>query len=183
MTDLETAVVSARGAARIGAGHPWVFRPDVVRGPSHDATDGGPALVRVRDGRGRPLGVATWAARPRLALRMVARAGHPEPIALGALVEESLAAAPARRQALNLDRDALRVVHAESDLLPGLVVDRYGDAAVMQTTSVAMSAARAEIAAIVHARLDARVVVCRDDGSARDFEELPRFAGVVAGGG
>ncbi len=33
MNDLETAVVSGRGAARIGAGHPWVFRPDVVRGP------------------------------------------------------------------------------------------------------------------------------------------------------
>ena len=175
--------MSGRGAARIGAGHPWVFRPDVVRGPKHDATDGGPSLVRVQDGRGRALGVATWAARPRLALRMVARAGQPEPADLAALVEERLAAALARRQALNLDRDAWRVAHAESDLLPGLVIDRYADAAVMQTTSVAMSAARAEIATIVRERLDARVVVCRDDGSARDFEELPRFAGIVAGGG
>jgi 23S rRNA (cytosine1962-C5)-methyltransferase len=183
MNDLETAVVSGRGAARIGAGHPWVFRPDVVRGPKHDASDGGPSLVRVQDGRGRALGVATWAARPRLALRMVARAGQPEPADLTALVEERLAAALARRQALNLDRDAWRVAHAESDLLPGLVIDRYADAAVMQTTSVAMSAARAEIATIVRERLDARVVVCRDDGSARDFEELPRFAGIVAGGG
>jgi len=87
MSDLETAVVSARGAARVGAGHPWVFRPDVVRGPKQDAGDGGPSLVRVRDGRGRPLGVATWAARPRLALRMVARAGEPEPTDLMALVE------------------------------------------------------------------------------------------------
>jgi 23S rRNA (cytosine1962-C5)-methyltransferase len=183
MNDLETAVVSGRGAARIGAGHPWVFRPDVVRGPKHDATDGGPSLVRVQDGRGRALGVATWAARPRLALRMVARAGQPEPADLAALVDERLTAALARRQALSLDRDAWRVAHAESDLLPGLVIDRYADAAVMQTTSVAMSAARAEIATIVRERLDARVVVCRDDGSARDFEELPRFAGIVAGGG
>src|SRR5690349_10433609 len=115
MTDLETAVVSARGAARIGAGHPWVFRADVTRGPQHDATDGGPSLVRVRDGRGRPLGVATWAARPRLALRMVARAGEPEPAELGALIEARLAAAIARREALNLDRDAWRVTHAEAD--------------------------------------------------------------------
>ena len=149
MSDLETAVVSARGAARIGSGHPWVFRADVVRGPKHDAGDGGPALVRVLDGRGRPLGVATWAARPRLALRMVARAGQPEPTDLLALVEERLDAALARRQALHLDRDAYRVAHAESDLLPGLVVDRYADAAVVQTTSVAMSAARDEIAAAV----------------------------------
>ena len=56
VNNLETAVVSARGAARIGAGHPWVFRPDVVRGPKHDAGDGGPSLVRVRDGRGRRAG-------------------------------------------------------------------------------------------------------------------------------
>jgi 23S rRNA (cytosine1962-C5)-methyltransferase len=44
-----------------------------------------------------------------------------------------------------------------------------------------MNAARAEIAEIVRARLDARVVVARDDGSARDFEDLPRFAGLLHG--
>jgi len=183
MSDLETAVVSARGAARIAGGHPWVFRPDIVRGPKHDAADGGPSLVRVDDGRGRALGVATWAARPRLALRMVAGAGQPEPTDLLAIVAERLGAALARRTALYLDRDAYRVVHAESDFLPGLVVDRYADAAVIQTTSVAMSAAREAIAAIVRKRLGARVVVSRDDGSARDFEELPRFSGIVAGEG
>jgi len=183
MSDLETAVVSARGAARVSAGHPWIFRPDVVRGPKQDAADGGPSLVSVRDGRGRALGVATWAARPKLALRMVARDGQPEPNDLAALVAERLGTALARRVALYLDRDAYRVVHAESDFLPGLVVDRYADAAVIQTTSVAMSAMREQIAAIVRKRLSARVVICRDDGSARDFEELPRFSGVVAGEG
>ena len=182
MSDLETAVVSARGAARIARGPPLgVPARRRARARSTTPTDGGPSLVRVHDGRGRPLGVATWAARPRLALRMVARAGQPEPADLVALVAERLGAALARRRALYLDRDAYRVVHAESDFVPGLVVDRYADAAVIQTTSVAMSAARAEIAAIVRERLDARIVVCRDDGSARDFEELPRFAGVVAG--
>jgi 23S rRNA (cytosine1962-C5)-methyltransferase len=48
---------------------------------------------------------------------------------------------------------------------------------------VAMNAARAAIAEVIHARLGVRIVIARDDGSARDFEELPRFAGVVAGGG
>jgi 23S rRNA (cytosine1962-C5)-methyltransferase len=160
-----------------------VYRPDVVRGPKSDAGDGGPALVRVADGRGRALGVATWAARPRLALRMVARDGQPEPADLPSLVAERVGTALARRTALYLDRDAYRVVHAESDFLPGLVVDRYADAAVIQTTSVAMSAVREQIGEIVRKRLSARLVVCRDDGSARDFEELPRFAGVVAGDG
>ena len=139
--------------------------------------------MRVVDGRGQSLGIATWAAKPRLALRIVARADQPEPTDLMALVTERLSAALARRVALYLDRDAYRVVHAESDFLPGLIVDRYADAAVIQTTSVAMSAARAEIAAAVRKKLDARIVVCRDDGSARDFEELPRFSGIVAGEG
>ena len=183
MSDLETVLVSAKGATRIASGHPWVYRPEVVKGPKSDAGDGGPSLVRVVDGRGQPLGVATWAAKPRLALRMVARPGQPEPVDLVALVSERLGTALARRVALYLDRDAYRVVHAESDFIPGLIVDRYADAAVIQTTSVAMSAARAEIAAIVRKRLDARIVVSRDDGSARDFEELPRCAGVIAGEG
>jgi len=181
----DDVIVGPRGAARIRAGHPWVFRQDVVRGPDADAATGGPSLVAVHDGRGKPLGLGTWAARARLALRMVelGAAGASAPRDLVKLVEARLAAALARRRELGLDRDAYRVVHAESDGLPGLVVDRYADGAVVQTTSVAMDAARDAIAALVRARLDARVVVARDDGSARDFEGLPRWAGVVAGGG
>jgi 23S rRNA (cytosine1962-C5)-methyltransferase len=186
-TSLPTAVVSARGAVRIRAGHPWVFRQDVVRGPDRDAGGGGPALVIVQDGRGRPLAAATWAARAKLALRIV----ETDPAAIASvaagdllsLIAPRLDAALARRRDLRLDRDAYRVCHAESDGLPGLFVDRYADAAVIQTTSVAMNAARAAIAALAADRLSARVVVARDDGSMRDFEGLPRFTGVVAGGG
>jgi 23S rRNA (cytosine1962-C5)-methyltransferase len=184
-SELGIAIVSARGAARIRGGHPWVFRQDIVRGPAHDATSGGPLLVDVRDARGRTLARATWAAEARLALRVVqvgADVGAQVNDLLG-LVAERFDAAFARRRALALPRDAYRVVHAESDGLPGLVVDRYADAAVIQTTSVAMNALRDGIAALVRDRLEARVVVARDDGSARDFEGLPRFAGVVAGDG
>jgi 23S rRNA (cytosine1962-C5)-methyltransferase len=179
--------VSARGAARVRGGHPWVYRQDVVRGPAKDARAGGPSLVEVRDARGKALGVATWASEARIALRVVqvqAEAGaDASPRDLMALVAERFDAARARREALGLQRDAVRVVHAESDGLPGLVVDRYADAAVVQTTSVAMNALRGPIAALVRERLGARVVIARDDGSARDFEGLPRFAGVVAGDG
>jgi 23S rRNA (cytosine1962-C5)-methyltransferase len=181
--DSATAVVSARGAARIRSGHPWVFRPDVVRGPARDAGDGGPTLVAVEDPRGKTLGLATWAARARLALRMLVRGPDARPRPLTEIVEQRLGAALERRLALGLDRDAYRVVHAESDGLPGLVVDRYADAAVLQTTSIGMNAARDQIAELVRARLDARVVIARDDGSARDFEELPRFAGILSGSG
>ena len=184
---MPVAVVNSHGAGRIRAGHPWIFRQDVVRGPDTDAATGGPSVVEVRDGRGKSLGAATWAARAKLALRMLTREAppgedRPAPELL-ALVSGRLDAALARRDPLGRERDAYRVVHGESDGLPGLFVDRYADAAVIQTTSVAMDAARAPIAALVRDRLGARVVVARDDGSTRDFEGLPRFAGVVAGDG
>jgi 23S rRNA (cytosine1962-C5)-methyltransferase len=187
-----TAVVSARGVARVRAGHPWIFRDDIVRGPERDASTGGPFLVDITDGRGRWLGRGTWAQTARIGLRVVTTA-QPDtdapaenddgPDELLALCERRLDEALARRLADRLDRTAYRVVHAEADGLPGLIVDRYADAAVVQTNSVAMNAARDAIAARVATRLGVRVVIARDDGSARDFEGLPRFAGIVAGGG
>ncbi len=175
------AVVSARGATRIRAGHPWVFRVDLVRGPAADARDGGPVTVTVEDPRGKPLGTATWGARGPLALRVLDRDPGAAPRRLPEVVAERLETALAARLALNLPRDAYRVVHAESDRLPGLIVDRYADAVVIQTTSAAMDSVRSEVVELVRAQLEPRVVVVRDDGSTRDFEELPRFAGLVTG--
>ena len=175
--------MNARGRARIAAGHPWVFRQDVVRGPERDAGSGGPSLVLVTDDRKRPLALAIWAAQARLALRVVERGALDRVPDLMTLVEARLGAALARRRAMGLDRDAYRVVHGESDGLPGLFVDAYADAAVVQTTAVAMDAARPAIVELVRARLQARLVVVRDDGSAREFEGLPRWKGIVAGAG
>jgi 23S rRNA (cytosine1962-C5)-methyltransferase len=100
-----------------------------------------------------------------------------------ALVAGRFEVALAWRQRLALDRDALRLLHGEADGLPGLFVDRYADAAVMQTTSVAMDAARPALAEFLKKRLGVRIVVARDDGSARDFEGLSRVREVAAGEG
>ena len=179
--DPGTAVVNARGATRIRGGHPWVLRTDLVRGPDRDARDGGPAVVTVLDVRHKPLGLATWGARGPIALRVLERDPAARPRPLAELVAQRLPAALQRRLALDLPRDAYRVAHAEGDALPGLIIDRYAHAAVVQTTSAAMNAARDQVLEIVRPLLDAQVLVVRDDGSARDFEELPRFAGLAAG--
>jgi 23S rRNA (cytosine1962-C5)-methyltransferase len=176
--------VNPRGRARIASGHPWIYRQDVLSGPETDARTDGPALVAVLDERRRPLARATWAAQSPVALRILQRQSEKEPLLeLMALVAERFEVALAWRQRLALDRDALRVVHGEADGLPGLFVDRYADAAVMQTTSVAMDAARPALAEFLKTRLGVRIVVARDDGSARDFEGLPRVREVAAGEG
>src|SRR5581483_5104607 len=76
-----------------------------------------------------------------------------------------------------------RVVHGEADLLPGLIVDRYGDVAVIQTAARGMDAREPELALIVERALGARIVVARDDGGARDFEGLERRKGILRGKG
>lgn len=183
-----TVVVGPRARARIEAGHPWVFEQDVERAPTADVRDGGPAVVWVTDARGRRLAAATWARGVRLPLRILSRVATAEAAAtslpdLLPLVRERLTAALARRRALELDRDAFRVVHAEADGLPGLFVDVYADAAVVQTTSVPMDALRDRVVELVHELLRPRVVIAREDSSMRDFEGLPRFARIAAGTG
>jgi 23S rRNA (cytosine1962-C5)-methyltransferase len=183
-TSLPSVGITARGRARIASGHPWVYRQDVVHGPKSDAASGGPALVQVVDERKRPHALATWSRQSPVALRILDRTCRADQAPdLVHLVEERLARAYTRRVGLALDRDAFRVAHGESDGLPGLFVDRYADVAVMQTTSVAMDAHRSDLAGVVERLLGVRMVISRDDGSARDFEGLPRQKAVLRGNG
>jgi 23S rRNA (cytosine1962-C5)-methyltransferase len=181
-TSLPSVRITARGRTRLASGHPWIYRQDVIEGPQSDATSGGPTLVQVTDERRRALGLATWAVASPVALRILDTTASTPPDFLG-IVKERLARARARRDKLRLDRDAFRLAHGESDGLPGLFVDIYADAAVLQTTSVAMDAHRDQLATMVRTSLDVRIVIGRDDGSARDFEGLPRQKAVLAGGG
>jgi len=179
-----TVKVGARARARIASGHPWIYRQDVVSGPEHDARSDGPALVVVADERNRPLAIATWSTESPIALRILERAvKSPALPDLLQLVQTRLERARGRRAGLALDRDAFRVVHGESDALPGLFIDVYADAAVMQTTSVAMNAYRSAIASLAKKLLGVRLVIARDDGSARDFEGLPRSREILCGEG
>jgi 23S rRNA (cytosine1962-C5)-methyltransferase len=172
---MREVVVSAEGARRVRAGHPWVFSGDVKRAAAPEDD-----VVRVVDGGGKLLGTALWAAGAQLPVRMLAR----EEIALDEkFLRLRLERALARRTSLFRGADAFRVVHGEADLLPGLIVDRYADVAVVQTAARAMDAREPEIARLLVELLGARLVVARDDGSARDFEGLPRRKGVLAGAG
>jgi 23S rRNA (cytosine1962-C5)-methyltransferase len=179
-----TVKVGPRGRARIAAGQVWIYRQDVLDGPGADATTGGPDLVLVTDERRKPLAVATWSTQSPVALRILERRTNPGPLpAMLSIVEARFRHALAFRRGIRVDRDAFRAVHGESDGLPGLIVDVYADAAVMQTTSVAMDAHKADIAKLAAEQLGVRMVVSRDDGSARDFEGLPRKAEVLLGEG
>src|SRR5205085_6755093 len=74
-----------------------------------------------------------------------------------------------------------RVVHAEADLLPGLIVDRYADCLAIQTLDQGMDAARSEIVSCLQEIFQPRGVVARNDAAVRAKEDLPLETSVVAG--
>ena len=77
--------------------------------------------------------------------------------------------------------DAYRVVHGEADLLPALVVDRYGDYLVMQTLDQGMDAAKSEIASCLTEIFQPRGIVARNDVAVRTKEQLPLETAILAG--
>lgn len=117
-----TATISRRGADRLRAGHPWIYRSDVVAAEAEPGD-----LVEVRTERGRPLGRAYFSSQSQITLRLVARAGEDEWADDTALFDERLAAAEAYRASLAIDASAYRLVNGESDRLPATIVDRYAD--------------------------------------------------------
>lgn len=129
MTNAAPVVVSRRGEERIRAGHPWVYRSDVAES---DAAPG--AVVRVTNARGRVLGSALFSDRSEIAIRMIARDDRAIDDAFWrARLEQAIQ----YRAELDIDATAYRLVHGEGDLLPSLIVDRYGDCLVLQALSQA----------------------------------------------
>lgn len=173
------AVVSAKAARSLRAGNPWCYRTEVVSLPDGLAPG---AVVDVVDPQKNPIGQAFAATRSPLALRLVSRRfGRDEP--LDARFWRARLEAAWRRRASLHGRDAFRVAHGEADQLPGLFVDRYGDALTVQTLSEGADARKEAWAGLLADVTGARVVVCRDDASGRDFEGLPREKRVLRGDG
>jgi 23S rRNA (cytosine1962-C5)-methyltransferase len=133
-----TAIVSTKGARRWDAGHPWIYRSDVVERPTGDA--GG---VRVTDQRGKPLGVALWSPRSEISLRLLDR--DADATLDAAWWRRHIERALARRAGLDQDANAYRLIHGEGDGLPSLIVDRYDQWLVVQLMSAGLERYRREI--------------------------------------
>lgn len=171
---MTTVKITRKGADRLEAGHLWVYSSDVSdRG---GATAG--EAVRVADARGRALGTAHYSLASQISLRLLSR--EVEPIDAG-FFRRRLEAAGEYRRRVVAGSDAFRLVYGEADLLPALIVDRYGEWLVLQTLDQGMDRAKAEIVAALQELFGPRGVVERNDAPVRRREELPLTAGVLAG--
>jgi len=166
-------VVSPRGEERLRSGHPWIYRADVadVRADAGD-------IVQVRSARGRTLGSALFSDRSQITLRMLS---HGDQAADEALVRRRIETAIAFRESLALDATAYRIVHGEADLLPSLIVDRYGDYLVVQALSQGMDRLMPAVVVALTDVLHPRGILARNDPRARVLEGLEQRVDVLAG--
>jgi len=171
---LPTVRINRKGAGRIASGHPWVFASDVLDRGSAEPGDS----VTVTDPQGRVLGVAHYSSSSQICLRLLS--SRPEPIDRAFLVRR-LEAAEALRKRVVTDSDSYRLVHGEADLLPGLIVDRYGDCFTIQTLDQGMDRAKADIVRCLVEQFTPRAVVERNDATVRKRESLPLVSGVLFG--
>jgi len=166
--------VNRKAASRVASGHPWIFASDVI--DRDGAQPGEP--VRVVDQRGHLLGTAHYSSTSQITLRLLSR--QAEPIDREFFLKRLRAAEDHRKLTVHYS-EAYRVVHGEGDLLPALVVDRYGDYLVMQTLDQGMDAAKQEIASCLQEIFRPCGILARNDVAVRSKEELPLETEVLMG--
>jgi 23S rRNA (cytosine1962-C5)-methyltransferase len=154
---------------RLRAGYPWAFSNEIAMTPAHRAWPPG-APVRLEGANGWRYGTFAFNPHSLIAARLLDR--DPAADIDGAWVTARIAAAIALRARV-CDSPFHRLVHAEADQLPGLVIDRFGDVAVLQANTAAMDRLLPAITAALTSLLPLRAVVARNDSAARAQEGLP----------
>ena len=157
------------------AGHPWIYRGSVLR-LTHPAADG--ELVQVKDHRQRFLGTGFYNSKSKISVRVLS----PERVEVNqGFFEERIGAALAVRRKHLPNASSMRLVNAESDFLSGLIVDKYEDVLVVQTSALGMDQRKPLILAALKALFSPRAIVERNELSSRKFEGLPDANGVLVG--
>ncbi len=170
-----TLTLRARDARRVAGGHPWVF-DGAIESETPSIEDG--AIVRVEDASHRLLGVGPYNGKSRIRARILAR----EPVAIdAAFFERRIRAALAVRARALPEATSYRVLNSESDLVSGLIVDRYEDVLVLQIASLGLEQRKGAIVAALEKVLSPRAILERSDGASRRFEGLPPANGLLAG--
>lgn len=163
----------------VWAGHPWVFAQAIERIEGGVAPGG---EVVVKDARGNSLGRGLYSPGSAIPVRLYTR--DPERAIDRSLFEERVQAALARRRDLGLpsaQTSGLRLIHAEGDDLPGLIVDQLGDVLSVQFGTIGMKRREATILELLEQSLAPRAIVDRSSQRTAESEGFVAGSGVVRG--
>lgn len=167
--------IIVRPRSRILHGHDWVFSSEVLK------TFGNPedgSVVSIKDGRDQLLGVGIYNSKSQIVVRRFSRRRQD-------LDEDffrrRIGQAMEYRVKAGCRSDLLRLVWSESDGLPGVIVDRYGQVLVLQTLTKAMDLHRETIASVLLELTQAECVIERNDAPVRTAEGMELRTGVLTG--
>src|SRR6266478_4100510 len=172
---LAMAGLVVKPRARILHGHDWVFSSEVLKVFGNPA-DGD--VISLKDGRDRLIGSAIYNSKSQIVARRFSRQRQDLDLDF---FKRRIAQASEYRDRRNVDPELRRIVWSESDGLPGVIVDRYGDYFVLQTLTLAMDLRKNLIVkAIVDFFGDATIIE-RNDSPVRKAEGLELSTGILAG--
>jgi 23S rRNA (cytosine1962-C5)-methyltransferase len=170
---MASVVITQRGEERVRSGHPWIYKSDLSK-----VEAGGGDTVRVLGGRGRTVGQALYSDRSEIALRLLTHGAEP---VSAAMWRTRLEQAIRFRETLHIDATAFRLVHGEADLLPSLIVDRYGDYLVVQALSQGVDRLLPDLTAILADIVKPAGILARNDPRVRLLEGLEQRVDVIYG--
>lgn len=170
------AGIVVKPRARIFHGHEWVYGADVQK-VFGDPQPG--EVISLKDFRDRPLGSAIYNPRSQIVARRFSR--HREDLTLDFFIRRLRRAWAWRESLPDLDRSLCRVVWSESDGLPGVVLDRYGDHFVLQTLTLAMDQRISLIVEAIVEVFGAASVTARNDSQSRLAEGMSLTTDVLHG--
>ena len=154
---------------RLRAGHPWAYSNEIAMTREARALPPG-SIVRLEDSAGGALAAAMFNPRPLISARVLA--ADPDAAIDRDFLAGRLARALALRERL-FDTPYYRLAWSEADGLPGLVLDRYGDAAAAQLNTAGMDRLAEELTEAIFRTVGLRSIVFRNDSAARALEGLP----------
>jgi 23S rRNA (cytosine1962-C5)-methyltransferase len=168
-----SVVISPRGVERLRSGHLWVYRSD-VRNPHADPG----AVVRLTDDRGRFHGRALYSDKSQIAIRLLTREDVPID---RSFLERRLTAASEYRRRVVENSSAYRLAYSEGDLLPSIIIDRYGEYLVLQTLSQGADKLKPLLVDILVDMFSPKGILERNDPRVRLLEGLEQRVGVLHG--
>ncbi len=168
------AQISRSAARRVRRGHLWIYAGELELEPVGEE----PVIVQVIDLAGNILGYAFYSRRSQIRLRLFSRNQEaPTLELLQARIKDSIS----RRRILSGTASACRLIFGEADLLPGIILDRYGDYLVLQTLTRGADTLKSALVDILVAELAPAGILQRNDVKARRLEGLEEISSVLWG--
>ena len=167
-------IIGSKGFSWFKKGHPWIFRNDLEK--VEDAAPG--FIVSLEKKNGEFLGQGFYSDRSKIAFRLISRSKEP----VGReFWKRRLQQADEYRKTVVRDANAYRMVYAESDGVPSLIIDRYGDHFVLQTLSQGTDQLTFLFAELLSELFRPSSIILRNDLSVRELEGLPQEKKVFQG--